>query len=110
MLLGEYTAAASASEKTNGKVAKKHATTTNGETPLTDKTQSQSASSSSSSSFPNFIYTHNGRPLAEDLTVDEVGVEDGDTIVAVEMVDLTESVVSPHSLSVAPRPFVRFRL
>lgn len=36
---------------------------------------------------PDFIYTHNGRPLADDLTVDDVGIEDGDTIVAIELVD-----------------------
>src|ERR1700733_2822822 len=42
---------------------------------------------------PDFIYTHNGRPISPDMTVDDVGVEDGDIIVAVELVDLTESVV-----------------
>lgn len=40
-----------------------------------------------------FVYTHNGRPIGEEMTVDDVGVEDGDTIVAVELVDLTEVTV-----------------
>ncbi|KAF8314438.1 hypothetical protein DL93DRAFT_2058080 [Clavulina sp. PMI_390] len=43
---------------------------------------------------PAFIYTYNGRPLGDDLTLDDVGMEDGDTIIAVEMVDLTEAVAS----------------
>jgi len=42
---------------------------------------------------PDFMYTHNGHPISPDMTVDDVGVEDGDIIVAVELVDLTESVV-----------------
>lgn len=45
------------------------------------------------SSGPTFIFTYNGRPISEDMTVDDVGIEDGDTIVAVEMVDLTEVAV-----------------
>lgn len=58
------------------------------------KTQSKSEIENKSETPPlDFIYTHNGRPISEDMTIDGVGVEDGDTIVAVELVDLTESVV-----------------
>ena len=57
------------------------------------ETENKSGAALPSRPPPDFIYTHNGRPISEDMTVDDVGVEDGDIIVAVELVDLTKSVV-----------------
>jgi hypothetical protein len=58
------------------------------------KSETENKGETAAPSPPDFIYTHNGRPISEDMTVDDVGVEDGDAVVAVELVDLTESVVS----------------
>ena len=38
-----------------------------------------------------FLFTHNGRTLESDLTPEEAGMDDGDEIVAVEMMDLTQT-------------------
>ncbi|KAG6837643.1 hypothetical protein H0H93_004919 [Arthromyces matolae] len=40
--------------------------------------------------FMQFIFTHNGRSIDAEQTLEEVGMEDGDEILAVEMMDLTE--------------------
>ena len=37
-----------------------------------------------------FIFTYNGRMLEADQTPEEVGIDEGDEIVAVELMDLTE--------------------
>lgn len=37
-----------------------------------------------------FIFTHNGRSVEADQTPEDAGMEDGDEILAVEMMDLTE--------------------
>ena len=57
-----------------------------------------------------FIFTHAGHSLEADQTPEEAGIEDGDVILAVEIMDLTEGpgteevvsglVVSRHELSV----------
>lgn len=36
-----------------------------------------------------FVYTHQGRSLDPDMTIEEAGIEDADEILAVEMMDLT---------------------
>ena len=50
--------------------------------------------SSSSTSLPvgamQFIFSHGGRTLEADQTPEEAGMEDGDEILAVEIMDLTE--------------------
>jgi hypothetical protein len=45
----------------------------------------------SSSLAMQFIFTHNGRSVDADMTPEEAGMEDGDEILAVELMDLTES-------------------
>ena len=37
-----------------------------------------------------FLFTHGGRTLEADMTPEEAGIDDGDEIFAVEMMDLTE--------------------
>ncbi|KAI0281197.1 hypothetical protein BGY98DRAFT_959224 [Russula aff. rugulosa BPL654] len=48
------------------------------------------ATSSSVSSGANFIFTHSGRQVDAEQTPEEAGMEDGDEILAVELMDLTE--------------------
>jgi hypothetical protein len=48
------------------------------------------ASPSSAGSSANFIFTHSGRQVDADQTPEEAGMEDGDEILAVELMDLTE--------------------
>jgi hypothetical protein len=45
---------------------------------------------SNTSSSMQFIFSHNGRTIDADQTPEEQGVEDGDEILAVELMDLTE--------------------
>ncbi|KAH9987689.1 hypothetical protein BJV77DRAFT_1024571 [Russula vinacea] len=45
---------------------------------------------SPSSSGANFIFTHSGRQVDAEQTPEEAGMEDGDEILAVELMDLTE--------------------
>lgn len=45
---------------------------------------------STSTSSMQFIFSHNGRTLDADHTPEEQGMEDGDEILAVELMDLTE--------------------
>ncbi|EIN13927.1 hypothetical protein PUNSTDRAFT_129592 [Punctularia strigosozonata HHB-11173 SS5] len=45
---------------------------------------------SSTSSTMQFMFTHGGRTLESDMTPEEAGIDDGDEIYAVEMMDLTE--------------------
>ncbi|KAF9015699.1 hypothetical protein BDQ17DRAFT_1341500 [Cyathus striatus] len=44
-----------------------------------------------SSSTMQFIFTHNGHAVEADQTPEEAGMEDSDEILAIEMMDLTES-------------------
>lgn len=53
---------------------------------------SPSPSPSPSSQSMQFIFTHNGRSVDSDQTPEEAGMEDGDEILAVELMDLTEGV------------------
>jgi len=45
---------------------------------------------SSASSGANFIFTHSGRQVDAEQTPEDAGMEDGDEILAVELMDLTE--------------------
>lgn len=50
----------------------------------------KSASGASAGSDTNFIFTHGGRQVDAEQTPEEVAMEDGDEILAVELMDLTE--------------------
>jgi hypothetical protein len=51
---------------------------------------STNASSGPPASTMQFVFTHNGRTVEADNTPEEAGMEDGDEILAVELMDLTE--------------------
>ena len=57
------------------------------------------ATSSSASSGANFIFTHSGRQVDAEQTPEEAGMEDGDEILAVELMDLTEGPCADASVS-----------
>ena len=60
----------------------------NSETPSTQ--HSGSGSSPPSNSPMQFIFTFNGRSIEADQTFEEIGIDDDDEILAVELMDLTE--------------------
>lgn len=43
-----------------------------------------------SNSTMQFIFTHNGRTVEADQTPEEIGMDEGDELLAVELMDLTE--------------------
>ncbi|KAF8899069.1 hypothetical protein BD779DRAFT_1431492 [Infundibulicybe gibba] len=55
-----------------------------------DAASTQPSGSVSSNSTMQFIFTHNGRAIESEQTPEEAGMEDGDEILAVELMDLTE--------------------
>jgi hypothetical protein len=57
------------------------------------------AQSASACSGANFIFTHSGRQVDAEQTPEEAGMEDGDEILAVELMDLTEGVSADASVS-----------
>jgi hypothetical protein len=57
------------------------------------------ASPSSTGSGANFIFTHSGRQVEAEQTPEEAGMEDGDEILAVELMDLTEGLRADASVS-----------
>jgi hypothetical protein len=57
------------------------------------------ASPSSAVSGANFIFTHSGRQVDAEQTPEEVGMEDGDEILSVELMDLTEGPYADASVS-----------
>ena len=57
------------------------------------------ASPSSGGSGANFIFTHSGRQVDAEQTPEEAGMEDGDEILAVELMDLTEGPSADASVS-----------
>ncbi|KIJ66232.1 hypothetical protein HYDPIDRAFT_86966 [Hydnomerulius pinastri MD-312] len=63
-------------------------------THLNGSAKSEAASTHTSNSTSNssmqFIFSHNGRTIDADQTPEEQGMEDGDEILAVEMMDLTD--------------------
>jgi hypothetical protein len=58
------------------------------------KSDTVSAQPSTGAKVPSrnmqFIFTYNGRPIEAEQTPEEAGMEDGDEILAVELMDLTE--------------------
>lgn len=58
------------------------------------------ASPSPAGSGTNFIFTHSGRQVDAEQTPEEAGMEDGDEILAVELMDLTESPCADTTVSV----------
>ncbi|KAI9453573.1 hypothetical protein BJY52DRAFT_1225563 [Lactarius psammicola] len=61
-----------------------------GASKLTNCASLKSASGTSAGSGTNFIFTHGGRQVDADQTPEEAAMEDGDEILAVELMDLTE--------------------
>ncbi|KAH9897756.1 hypothetical protein C8Q73DRAFT_370629 [Cubamyces lactineus] len=55
-----------------------------------DAASTSGSSSSLSGNSMQFIFSHGGRTLEPDQTPEEAGIEEGDVILAVEMMDLTE--------------------
>jgi hypothetical protein len=53
-------------------------------------------SPSSACSGANFIFTHSGRHVDAEQTPEEAGMEDGDEILVVELMDLTEAQARIH--------------
>jgi hypothetical protein len=47
-----------------------------------------------------FIFTHNGRNLDQDQTPEETGMDEGDEVLAIELMDLTDPI--------GAEPWVRF--
>ena len=58
--------------------------------------------SSTARSGANFIFTHSGRQVDAEQTPEEAGMEDGDEILAVELMDLTEGPSEDVSVSDEP--------
>lgn len=59
----------------------------------------QNHGSSMPSLFMQFVFTHNGRTIEADQTPEEAGMEDGDEILAVELMDLTEGTANEDWVS-----------
>jgi len=59
-------------------------------TARSDAASTHYSGSTNMSSGMQFIFTYNGRMLEADQTPEEVGIDEGDEIVAVELMDLTE--------------------
>ena len=57
------------------------------------------ASPNPAGSGTNFIFTHSGRQVDAEQTPEEAGMEDGDEILAVELMDLTEGPCADASVS-----------
>ena len=78
-----------------------------GASPLVNGTIVGSTSSSGSvggaGSSMQFIFSHSGRTLEPDQTPEEAGIEDGDVILAVEMMDLTDGP-GTEELDDGPQP------
>lgn len=64
-----------------------------------DAASTNSSGQSGSSSVMQFVFTHNGRSVDAEQTPEESGMEDGDEILAVELMDLTEGPGSDQWVS-----------
>jgi hypothetical protein len=62
------------------------------------------ASPSSAGSGANFIFSHSGRQVDAEQTPEEAGMEDGDELLAVELMDLTEGPFEDASVSAEKQP------
>lgn len=51
-----------------------------------------------------YIFTHNGRSIEPDQTPEDANMEDGDDIIAVELMDLTESPQEWVSITITLHP------
>ena len=74
-----------------------------GPSPLVNGTLVGSTSGAASASSMQFIFSHSGRTLEPDQTPEEAGIEDGDVILAVEMMDLTDGP-GTEELDDGPQP------
>lgn len=63
------------------------------------RTSGTSTKSASVGSNTNFIFTHGGRQVDAEQTPEEAAMEDGDEILAVELMDLTESSCTEEPVS-----------
>src|SRR6266702_6238787 len=63
----------------------------------------KSASGASAGSGTNFIFTHGGRQVDAEQTPEEAAMEDGDEILAVELMDLTEGPSADDPVSSLPQ-------
>ena len=63
-----------------------------------------STSGSAHPSTMQFIFSHSGRTLEPDQTPEEAGIEDGDVILAVEMMDLTDGPGTEELDDSSPQP------
>ena len=63
-------------------------------------TQANGSAPTPSTSSMQFIFSHGGRTLEADQTPEEVGMEEGDEILAVEIMDLTEGPGTDEIVSV----------
>jgi hypothetical protein len=70
-----------------------------------DAASTQPSGSSASSPTMQFVFTHNGRNVEADQTPEEAGMEDGDEILAVEMMDLTDDPDSDVWVCVKPSSY-----
>ena len=75
-----------------------------GVSPFVNGTIVGSTSGSVSSSSKQFIFSHSGRTLEPDQTPEEAGIEDGDVILAVEMMDLTDGPGTEDLDESSPQP------
>ncbi|KAF9270660.1 hypothetical protein L218DRAFT_952743 [Marasmius fiardii PR-910] len=73
-------------EKTGGKKVEGKGTTESGHTVNTFQKQE----ASNTNLAMQFVFTHGGRAVDADMTPEEAGMEDGDEIIAIELMDLTE--------------------
>lgn len=56
-----------------------------------------------------FIFTHAGRSLDAEQTPEDAGMEDGDEILAVEIMDLTENIAAEEAADILPEPSILHR-
>ncbi|KDR85711.1 hypothetical protein GALMADRAFT_234767 [Galerina marginata CBS 339.88] len=76
-------------ERTGGKAGDGKEGTMNGSA-KTDAASTHYSGTTGSNSGLQFIFTFNGRMLEADQTPEEIGIDEGDEILAVELMDLTE--------------------
>ncbi|KAI0297549.1 hypothetical protein B0F90DRAFT_1738042 [Multifurca ochricompacta] len=75
----------------------------NGTSKLVNGVTPAPSSTGSVSTGTNFIFTHSGRQVDAEQTPEEAGMEDGDEILAVELMDLTEGPSAEVLDESAPR-------